>query len=202
MNTLAMDPFIVRHDDSDWMSLEPLVDQGVLRWHAWNDFDNDAAASVFNNDTRVFNNDVAASVVFIHDAAASFDLSTPLQNSHSAASEISRPPSPSLAPSHPAPVLLPAAPITEDYVHLLESTAPAAPAAENRACHATSKEGTRPRPKQLTKALKSWMEDAKPSPTRPSRRRSLSRSSSTSPSSKSPTSATTSASASSRSGTS
>jgi len=151
MNTLAMDPFIVRHDDSDWMSLEPLVDQGFLRWHAWNDFDDDAAASVFNND-------VAASVVFSHDAAASVDLSTPLQNSHSAASEISRPPSPSVAPSHPAPDPLPAAPITEDYVHLLESTPPAAPAAGNRACHATSKEGKRPPPKQLTKALRSWME--------------------------------------------
>ena len=151
MNTLAMDPFTVRHDDSDWMSLAPLVDQGFLGWKAWNDFDNDAGV-FYNGEAE------AASVVFSHDAAASVNLSTPLQDSHAAASEISRPTSPSVAPSHPAPVLLPAAPIAEDCVHLLESTPPPAPAAENRACHATSKEGKRLRPKQLTKALRSWME--------------------------------------------
>jgi hypothetical protein len=142
MNTLVMDPFIVRHDDSDWMALEPLADEGFLHWQGWRDFDNEAAASV------VFNNDAAASV----------DLSTPLHNSHSAASEISRPTSPPVALSHPAPVLLPVAPIAEDFVCLFEVTPPTAPAATNRACYTTSKDGKRLRPKELTEALRSWME--------------------------------------------
>ena len=74
------------------------------------------------------------------------------------ASEISRPTSPSLPPPQSAPVLLPVAPIAEDNVEQFEETPPPSFAAATPSCHAASKGKKRLRPKELTMALRSWME--------------------------------------------
>ena len=69
-----------------------------------------------------------------------------------------RPTSTSLAPSQPAPVLLPVAPIAEDYVGLSTLTPPAAPAAAKPSCHAANKGEKQLRPRELTKLLRNWLE--------------------------------------------
>jgi hypothetical protein len=111
MDPVAMDPLVVRHDDSDWMALEPLLDEDFLRWHGWNH--NDAAAS-------------------------QTPLPTPLASQ----------------PWQPAPVLLP----VEDYVDQFEWTPAPAPAAAHPSYDAASKGEKRLRPKQLTAALRFWLE--------------------------------------------
>ena len=173
----------MRYDDSDWATL----DESFLYREEWNDFYNESAASVMNDEG-------AASVVSTDDHAANIDFSTTLHNVHSAASdsaasEISRLTSPSMTMSHAAPVLLPVAPIAEDtsaaseisrltspsvaLSHAAPVLPPVAPIAENHeclwegaaapvatdgVCHATSKHEKRLRPRELTYALRNWME--------------------------------------------
>jgi hypothetical protein len=81
----------------------------------------------------------------------------PVDTDHNAAaaSNPSRPTSPSLPPSQPAPVLRPVTPIAEKYVDLSELTPPAA---ANPCCHAASKSEKRLRPREITMVLRSWLE--------------------------------------------
>ncbi|KAJ1471559.1 hypothetical protein T484DRAFT_3509250 [Baffinella frigidus] len=79
-------------------------------------------------------------------------------NKKDAASNTSRPTSPSLPPSQPAPVLLPVAPIAEDYEAQVELTVNPSPASANPSYEAASQGEKRLRPKQLAKALRFWME--------------------------------------------
>ncbi|KAJ1480588.1 hypothetical protein T484DRAFT_1956314 [Baffinella frigidus] len=75
-----------------------------------------------------------------------------------AASETSRPTSPSLPPSQPAPVLLSVAPIAEDYEDQFELTPPPSTEAVTLSCNATRKGEKLLRPKELTQALRYWLE--------------------------------------------
>jgi len=72
--------------------------------------------------------------------------------------DAARPTSPSSLPSQPTPVLLPVAPIAEDFVNLSELTPPTAPAAANPSCHAASKGEKRLPARELTLVLRFWME--------------------------------------------
>jgi hypothetical protein len=65
---------------------------------------------------------------------------------------------PSLNPWQPAPVLLPAAPIAEDYVAQVELIPNPSPAAATPSSDAASKGEKHLRPKQLAYALRYWME--------------------------------------------
>ena len=67
----------------------------------------------------------------------------------------SRPTSPSPPSSQPAPVLLPVAPIADDFVDLTELTTSAA---ATPSCHAANKGEKRLRPRELTMVLRSWLE--------------------------------------------
>jgi hypothetical protein len=74
-------------------------------------------------------------------------------------SSTARPTSPSLPPSQPAPVLLPVAPIAEDYVDPFQVTPATAPSVANPSCHAASNSYTKPlRSRELTMMMRFWME--------------------------------------------
>ncbi|KAJ1468849.1 hypothetical protein T484DRAFT_1983587 [Baffinella frigidus] len=79
-------------------------------------------------------------------------------NNGAAVSEMSRPTSPSLPPSQPAPVPLPVAPIAEDYQDQFELTPPPSTEADTPSCNATRKGEKRLHPKELTQALRYWLE--------------------------------------------
>ena len=74
------------------------------------------------------------------------------------ASEFSLPTLPSVPRSQLAPIYLPVAPIAEVYVDQFEEKPPPSFAAATPSCHAASMGKKRLRPRDLTIALRSWME--------------------------------------------